>query len=671
MPAHVREWAEKYIQRGWQVVPLAPGSKECKDEGWLRLVFKPDDFKPDDNIGLRSVNGLVVIDEDCREAVAAADMFLPPTDAVYGRKSKPRSKRLYKSSFEKTIAFKDYETGETLLEIRANHQDMAPPSKHPEGELLAWEKEEPGDAGAVEKEKLLRASRLLASCAIISRYYNPAGSRHEWCLALSGMLRRLGLSEEDCKLVVSRAALWAHDDKVDDRMLEVKTTYSKRDDEPVKGTKQLKELSVVESLTRSLAAIWGSSSSAFILDSKGEKVLANNQENIRRAFDKMSIELSHDTFAEKLLIKYGSYNGPLSDPIVNKLWLEIEREFHFRPTLDYFFIYVQYVARQKPFHPVLDYLSKLEWDRKPRLETWLIEAAKATDSDYTRAVSKLVPIAAVRRVRKPGCKFDEMLVLESMSQGLNKSTALRNLCPNHDWFCDDLELNVSAKQIIEQTTGKWIVEASELTGIHRGQQSEHLKSMLSRQVDGPVRLAYARIAEERKRQFIFIGTTNSTTYLTDLTGNRRFWPVRIQEFNLNWIRLNRDQLWAEAAALEDGGESIRLDPSLYPAATIHQSRRLDTDPWEGVLRDSEALQTNYVRITYQHLYELIGVPRERLTLQVQARLNRVMTALGFEVNVTVRDMRDYKKVAKGCRRGDSLERPLLRESEENEPREPE
>jgi hypothetical protein len=53
-----------------------------------------------------------------------------------------------------------------------------------------------------------------------------------------------------------------------------------------------------------------------------------------------------------------------------------------------------------------------------------------------------------------------------------------------------------------------------------------VESELSRQVDGPARMAYAHLPIERARQFIQIGTTNSKNYLADPTGARRFWPSK-------------------------------------------------------------------------------------------------------------------------------------------------
>ncbi len=74
-------------------------------------------------------------------------------------------------------------------------------------------------------------------------------------------------------------------------------------------------------------------------------------------------------------------------------------------------------ARRHAFNPVHDYLDGLTWDGTPRIDKWLTTYGKAEDSEYTQAVGSLIMLAAVRRARQPGCKFDEMLVLISPKQG--------------------------------------------------------------------------------------------------------------------------------------------------------------------------------------------------------------------------------------------------------------
>jgi predicted P-loop ATPase len=59
-------------------------------------------------------------------------------------------------------------------------------------------------------------------------------------------------------------------------------------------------------------------------------------------------------------------------------------------------------------------------------DTWLIDYCGAEDNAFNRGVSRMILIAGVRRIKRPGCKFDTLLVLES-EEGLNKSTMLDRL----------------------------------------------------------------------------------------------------------------------------------------------------------------------------------------------------------------------------------------------------
>lgn len=156
-------------------------------------------------------------------------------------------------------------------------------------------------------------------------------------------------------------------------------------------------------------------------------------------------------------------------------------------------------------------------------------------------------IAGVRRVRKPGCKFDEALILES-EQGKGKSTALKVLAGGDEHFTDALQMNSDSKVVIEQSRGKWIIELPELSGMKKA-EVESVKANMARTSDR-ARGAYGRIAEEIARSFVFAGTTNSDKYLSDPTGNRRFWPVKVGTIDLAALKRDRDQLWAEAATRE-------------------------------------------------------------------------------------------------------------------------
>jgi hypothetical protein len=239
------------------------------------------------------------------------------------------------------------------------------------------------------------------------------------------------------------------------------------------------------------------------------------------------------------------------------------------------------VAREKTIHPVRDFLAALEWDRTPRLDSLLIRYAGAADNAYVRAIGAKTLIAAVRRVRQPGCKFDNVIVLEG-GQGCGKSSFVKALCPAIEWFSDSPIGNTESKDAPLSLQGRWIIELGEMSVLSKS-GVEALKQFVSSSIDH-VRRPYGRMHEELRRQCIFIGTTNQAAYLKDQTGNRRFWPVKVGTIDLDALIADRDQLWAEAAAREASCESLVLPRELWDVAAIEQEERVSDDPWVDTLR---------------------------------------------------------------------------------------
>lgn len=341
---------------------------------------------------------------------------------------------------------------------------------------------------------------------------------------------------------------------------------------------------------------------------------------------RLGVTVSYDEFQDRLLVAGLPECGDvLSDAAMTRLWLLTDERFGFRPAKEFFWDVVADAARRNTFHPVRDYLSGLQWDCTSRIDTWLTAYGGAADSTYSRAVGALMLVAAVRRIRQPGCKFDEMVVLES-EQGKDKSSALALLAIRDEWFTDDMPLNADSKVVIERLAGRWIVEAGELKGMRKG-DVEGLKAFLSRRVDR-ARAAYARLTQEVPRQCILVGTTNSQRYLRDGTGNRRFWPVAVGTFDLEALRRDRDQLWAEAAAREATGVSIRLDRALWAEAAEEQEARRIEDPFVVTLGAILGQQGGKLRAA--DAWDLLGIPAGMQTQDQNARFGEAMRELGWE-----------------------------------------
>jgi predicted P-loop ATPase len=173
---------------------------------------------------------------------------------------------------------------------------------------------------------------------------------------------------------------------------------------------------------------------------------------------KLGVTVRYDRFADRTLIEGLEDFGPaLDDAAMTRLRLTMDRRFHLLPPKEMFYEVVIDTARLNGFHPVRDYLDSLAWDGVKRLDQWLIDYGGAEDNEYVRAVGRLILIAAVRRVRKPGCKFDEMLVLETPEQGTDKSTTLSTLAIRDDWFTDDLPSMLKESASLKRcaASGSW------------------------------------------------------------------------------------------------------------------------------------------------------------------------------------------------------------------------
>lgn len=268
-------------------------------------------------------------------------------------------------------------------------------------------------------------------------------------------------------------------------------------------------------------------------------------------------------------------------------------------------IAVSKVVDDRSYHPIKEYLESLpEWDEVPRVDTLLIDFLGATDNVYVRAVTRKTLCAAITRVMKPGCKFDTMLVL-SGPQGKGKSTLIAKLCG--EWFNDSLLLSdTKDKTAAEKLQGYWILEIGELAGL-RKTDLETLRGFLSRQND-IYRAAFGRRATPHPRQCVFIGTTNADSYLRDITGNRRFWPVKVPggAARGSW-ELTTDevsQIWAEALHYYNHGEQLHLTKDLEGMAVHEQREAMEQDEREGMVRD-------YLEILLPHNWDNMSLYERR------------------------------------------------------------
>jgi predicted P-loop ATPase len=220
-----------------------------------------------------------------------------------------------------------------------------------------------------------------------------------------------------------------------------------------------------------------------------------------------------------------------------------------------------------------------------------------------------------------------MLVLEG-AQGAGKSSLAEKLAVRKEWFCGNLDLKSDDETKAELLARAWIVECQELDGMNHT-TSQSLKKFLSTDTDN-YRKAYGHDARPYKRHCIILGTTNEDTYLRDLTGNRRFWPVKVGNIDLQRLKDDVHQLWAEAVVREQTGEPITLSRHLWQAAAELQTVRLVEDTFDPVLEDWFAERTG--RVSLESVKLLLGFEGGKMRPAEAQRLRMIMNRLGWEYN---------------------------------------
>lgn len=203
-----------------------------------------------------------------------------------------------------------------------------------------------------------------------------------------------------------------------------------------------------------------------------------------------------------------------------------------------------------------------------------------------------------------------------------------------DNFSDQTILGLDDRAQMERLKGKWIYEIADLAGMKRS-EVEVVKAFASRTADR-ARPAYGRHVVEQPRRCVLFATTNDDAYLKSQTGNRRFWPVKTGRINLEALRRDRDQLWAEAAKAEATGESIALPERMWAKARVEQDKRLEHDPWDDILDAAKgeihkAPDADEERIaSCDLLLDYLKIPAERATKEAERKLAQCMRRLGWD-----------------------------------------
>jgi len=296
-------------------------------------------------------------------------------------------------------------------------------------------------------------------------------------------------------------------------------------------------------------------------------------------------------------------------------WLQLPK-FH----LDLIRSGITHAAECNAHHSLTRWLDTLSWDQEPRLETWLADCAGVTSNDYTQAIARNWPIAMVARAYKPGCKMDNIPVLEGVS-GLNKTQFLEVL--GGEWY-EALPMEFGTKDFLQALQGVWLAEIPDMTGFDRADHSRVI-SLLSIPRD-KYRKSYGYEPERFKRTTVFAATSETDDYLQERRGKRRFWPLRCTDIDLDVLRGMRDQLFAEAVQRYRQGEHWYDVPA---SALQEQEDRIQDDIWTPrVLSHADTLWARTAaglptQVTTEAIVDMLALPPSQQTRREQMRIDRL------------------------------------------------
>jgi predicted P-loop ATPase len=269
-----------------------------------------------------------------------------------------------------------------------------------------------------------------------------------------------------------------------------------------------------------------------------------------------------------------------------RFYIEQKYKIHNREKLD---DALRILFAEREYHPIKQIIESVEWDGVSRIQELFIKWLKCEDTPYIREVTRLVFAGGIHRLYNAGCKFDDVAVLIGTHQGEGKSTFARWLAIKDEFFTEVTE--IEGQKGIEAIEGAWICEIAELLAVTKSKEVEAVKSYITKLVDR-YRRPFDRRTTDHKRQCVFIGTTNKEQFLTDKTGNRRWYPVKVMSSGYDLhdhkeeIQADILQAWAEAKHLYDNGElQPYADRNLLAEIRERQEQAVEDDYRVGMIEN--------------------------------------------------------------------------------------
>jgi predicted P-loop ATPase len=374
----------------------------------------------------------------------------------------------------------------------------------------------------------------------------------------------------------------------------------------------------------------------FARDGKGriEATVRNVQMALMRP-DYCGIQIKYDEFRDEIMFAPDGDDqwAAFTDADYTRLRITLETKGFKAVGRELIRDAVLLVAEDNPFDSAITWLDQQKWDGVPRVERFLPTYFGAADTPYTRAVGKYLWTALAGRVVTPGVKADMVPILVG-GQGVGKSTGVAAMVPGNDFFTE-VSFTEKDDDLARRMRGRLLGEIGELRGLHT-KELETIKAFITRTHESWVP-KYREFSVTFPRRIVFIGTTNKDEFLADETGNRRWLPVAVTQADVDAIKRDRLQLWAEGRAMYDL-VGIDYNDAEQLAGAVHDDHTI-RDSWEEAVNqwldepDSLTGETprtsKFLRIG-DVLKGALGYEPKHVGRREEMRGAAVLRALGYE-----------------------------------------
>lgn len=220
------------------------------------------------------------------------------------------------------------------------------------------------------------------------------------------------------------------------------------------------------------------------------------------------------------------------------------------------------IGLQNIFNPVKEYLldCRSKWDGKSGLhELYDTLQCDETSEKFKEKYIKKMLVTGVHLVLSEKVANSQGVLTLAGGQGIGKTSWFRSLMPKKFvrdekqlYFLEGKDLELKSKDSLMEATSTWMMELGEVASTFKKNEIDDLKNFITRPNDR-FRVPYGTGFKDYRRYTFFVATVNDEEFLSDNTGNRRWWVLNCLAINYNH-NIDMDAIWGEAVYLWETGK---------------------------------------------------------------------------------------------------------------------